>query len=360
MTTTEMAGRPVVEKIDQEVLRKAAKKLLDNDFDGKGPGYIADRLLKHFSATYEKKDMVDCNDCDGRSPNDLERCPYCGAVDEDAANGASNGSNGKHAVGPLVTGPQAIALAGGARVTIVVEQKSLDEAVTEANRLKANMAGGIWFLGKYVFEKIYAPQLWTLRTDADGKAVYKSFKAFCEQELGLSANTIYLFMEISQKFNEEEARSIGQAKLKYILRAPASAQAELLGKAKDGATRREIESGAREAQVLEGSTSVRDGLGAKTKKGASAKRASEAARNARSKRPPRTAGTTVILPEGKFTAKLWKRPEKKGDEPKPARRVGDRPVARIECLNEGMVLLVALVESASGQLVLSLEAKKVE
>lgn len=92
--------------------------------------------------------------------------------------------------------------------------KSFDTLVTKALQAKRKIETGFLELAESIFD-INRQKLY--------KVKYKTFSEFCEEELGFSRQTIYVYISIlklvmsyPQYFNKEKAVEFGHKKMRYI------------------------------------------------------------------------------------------------------------------------------------------------
>lgn len=351
-------GQLDLEKADGPTMLKAARRILKKDMSGAGKRAVAAALTAHFSGLAKEAELLECGDCGGTQEDSLKACPYCGSVDEGVSDDPDehpklNGMNG-HASGAALLAGATPPKKKTAEAVGADQAGKLDHEILELRRIKGDGAAWAWRLGKHVHEKIYAPNLWTARKGDDGKPLYKGFAPFCEAEIGLSSKTVYAYMEISQRFSEEDARKIGITHMRMLAQAPSSAEAELKQLAEAGVSKKKFEECVKEARAADpGAPKVRKGVGG-TKTGAAAASAAAAEKAAEARKK---LGVTLRLADGKTRTNMLAKPLSKKDEPKQAKRLADQPWCVVECAN-GVQLFAAVVESASGHLVLVLEPRR--
>jgi hypothetical protein len=97
----------------------------------------------------------------------------------------------------------------------------------------------VWESGVEV-ARIHDGDLW--KTRLLGKdPQYKTFKAFCGAELGISHTHAYNLIEIAKKFTREQVEQIGISKLSIILQLPAGATSEAALNGASDASKRELQ-----------------------------------------------------------------------------------------------------------------------
>lgn len=120
-------------------------------------------------------------------------------------------------------------------------EKDLDEAVGRIQTLQRQGVKCLWQLGIEI-KAIYDSELWMARS-AEGSTKgqrYKAFDQFIRMELGITAATAFDQMKIAKEFTAEQVNEIGTSKLHAILQAPEAKRAELVEKAKKGASKKKI------------------------------------------------------------------------------------------------------------------------
>jgi hypothetical protein len=176
-------------------------------------------IQAHFSALAKKsKEAADnlsvCTNCGGECDFGLEACPYCGDSETATAENA------------ITTTGTSVANAEPA------DTEALDEAVRTFKAKKKNAEVSIWELGQEVL-RIHDGDLW--KTRLLGKdPQYKTFKAFCAAELGVSHTHAYNLMEVAKKFSREEVEKVGVARLSIIAQLPPEQREQALNQAAAG------------------------------------------------------------------------------------------------------------------------------
>lgn len=236
----------------------------------------------------------------------------------------------------------------------------LDTAVNEVHDLKSRGAALAWQLGKKI-KDIADKQLWKLRTqrDATGKEVprHKTVDQFFEAELGIGRHHAYKLMDVSGAYSEREVMQQGSTKLSLLLSLPDTERAPLNEQVAAGQplpSVRQLKKGVQEKKAGH-VTPTRGGKPDRLVK----------ARKAKADKPSTTRITTVAL-DGVQKVKLFKTEATDGklgkldfNELAASKRVGDRPVGKLELSNHA-TMYFRLVQSAAGELVLKVWASRDE
>lgn len=243
-------------------------------------------------------------------------------------------------------------------------EQELDAAVSEIRRLKSDIALNYWHLGRKIHE-VFEKSLWKQRLDEEGKGgVYKTsgFDGWVKEETGFTVTSAYEIMEVSKHYTESQVRAFGYAKLGMVLKAPPEAQAKLLAeKVEAGASWREVRAAVREAQAAspQEPKPARDGT----------MRGKGGAQRAREPRPLTIPGgpapekttkkdvITIASIKRRQKIPVMAKPAKRGDAPKPAKRLADEPYFTIEFENE-VVLKVTIAQNPAGELVAHIDARR--
>lgn len=188
----------------------------------KNPPALAAVLKAHFkaqAANDPKKadDLSECSNCGGDSDISLEVCPYCGD---------SEINNGEGADQTITT---------TAEPAPAIDTEELDNAVAAFKQKKRNAEASIWELGVEV-ARIHDGDLWKTRLLGPNPQ-YKTFKAFCGAELGISHTHAYSLIEVAKKFTREQVEQLGVSKLAIIVQLPPDKQAAALNGAADKSKR---------------------------------------------------------------------------------------------------------------------------
>jgi hypothetical protein len=345
-----------VNEVKVAVLRRAAKAVLgaemaDTSIDG------IKATIKALAEKFKKlpaERQATCDDCGGMSDAEMDACPFCGAdgVSADEKDDASPGSDPppardndegaspddeEHASAAASekkngkAGKTLAIVSGGGTVSA----KSLDTAIDEFKRIRGEGAQWAWKLGRYVHDRFYKAELWKLRTDEKGKPKYKGFNQFVTEELGFTPRYWYALMEISENVSEEEAKVLESAKtLRLVVALEPETRKRILEEAKAGKQPRPGE--------------IRDLLSSGKRRKKKGRQAAAAEANAE-KAKARVKTLTMLIPIEKQRVKLWARPAKAKDEPRPAKRLADQPFFVVEGTN-GVRLEIAIHEGRNGQL----------
>lgn len=344
---TEKKFGVVLASVDEKILAKYVKKLNLTP----GGEEVSDSikvLANHFRTTEDKANLVKC-DCGGVFPISYKECPFCGdqegEEDEDSdgdeegdtevaptpepAPEPANGKKGKAAkaaidsvietLGEEVKEPKTAKpakeskpakepKAAKAEIVPVVDDAlvgltstDLDNATSEVLRLKGNSSFSMWELGSKLRE-IHERQLWKLRMDDKGKAVYRSFEAYCATEAKMSGTACYGLIKIAENYTPEKVRELGTSKLNLILKAPVEDREELERQAAGGESKEALRK--KVAELRE-------------KKGAPPAKAPKVARGGA---PPAGKGRksehiTIVNVLGKKSVLMYRKPAKKGEDP---------------------------------------------
>lgn len=331
-------------------------------------------------APLDKKKVLQCENCGGYSPFDLDACPYCGESDADnpavkekvldavpEPTNESKPAKGKKNKPKPTTGEVAEDASVDAHdvakalvkqektkqlVTATVEE--LDSSVEKITAAKSEAANSYWKLGCLIGEN-HSKQLWRARVGEDGNQKYSSFEQFCGEELGMSGVHARKLMDISKAFSEHDVAKFGTAKLGLVLQVPESEQPKLLEAAKS-ASKREIEKQVKETKAKlksEGKKTSRE-----TGRKDNSKAVEKAQEAKKEKEAKKTVDTiTVATITGNKTVKLFATPEKKGDAPKPAKKLTDNPWGQLELAN-GVMMVFKVKENAAGELILNVVTKR--
>lgn len=126
----------------------------------------------------------------------------------------------------------------------VVPKDGVTDLVEELRRVAGGQLSATWRLG-YALGEVVERELWKLPVDAEGKPVYRSFKAFAAGIIGRPENAAvkyaYALMSVSREFDEETVDAIGYSKALLILRFPERRRAVLVAWVREGMTKGELE-----------------------------------------------------------------------------------------------------------------------
>ncbi len=225
-------------------------------------------------------------------------------------------------------------------------ERDLDVAVERVRQMKGQSAVGVWHLGNAIRE-IFDKQLWKQR-NKEGLPAYKNFNTFVMQELGITHQTAYSFMDVSKSYTEDQVREFGTTKLSQILSAPKEVQPALLQAAKEGASVREIREAAHDARERAGTDDVERTTGRRNKP----RKLGQRSKTAKAKKS--TKGTiTVAAILGRTNVKLYQsmKPEAR------ATKLSQTPQGYLD-LENGVRMHFVIKTTAAGELVLSTDTKR--
>jgi len=332
-------------EVSVEVLKKACLDALGTEISTDEAGVaraVAD--LAKFYESIPTEDRATCDRCGGDSDAALDHCPFCGDADRAPLSGEKESDEDagdepeeeelKMENAEKQQQTRSLALAGGGGTT--AGTRALDEAVARIQQMKGDGALWAWKLGDYIFRAVYKTELWKQRSDDAGKPKYKGFNQFCEGELNFTPQYIYSLMEVAENFTEEQAKKFNSGK---TLRLMVKLDVETRGKLTEGG-------------AVPSHQQVREQLEKGKRRKAKAGARTEAATRASTEKNRREKTLTILVPAERQRVKLWARPAKRGQEPKPARRLADQPYGVVEGTN-GVHLEIAVRESSTGQLELS-------
>jgi len=371
-------------------LSKVKPELINQALEKVGIEVTADlaqniKNLSDYFATKPSDELVKCDGCEGVSSISFDECPYCGMSDQppegvtvktpepkqDKPEAKPKGKK-KAPVTPETT----TALAKVSPATMSKPKKGgaihdaeiipqgtiadLDQSVAAIQEAKGNAAKSHWTIGKLIAEN-HTKALWKLRTDAEGKSLYSSFNAFCENELKISPAHAYNLMDIARAFNEEQVMKFGPSKLGLLLQVPPEDQAQLLAIA-ETASKRQLQ---KQVDATK-EKNKKEGKAAPVKEGRKKDVSKATAKSgAAGKGAPATTGTskkdviTIASITGNKTVKLFATPAKKGDTPKEAKKLADEPWGRLE-LENNVEMFFKLKPNAGGHLTLQISTRRIE
>lgn len=395
MRTNALAGF-VVERIVGDVMRAHVKKanIGDKVNAETEDEQLAVALVFHFRETTKEGDLTECPWCLAVSPSDLDRCPICGLLDEEAKAKASEAQKAKvkanaeaaeKAVPTLTESPPIAHAAkpakdtktkapsakgaknintedGGAKnmaaasnVTSITENKGddkggkltvavLDKKVGEAIELKSASSISMWQLGKVIAE-IIDQNLWKLRQGDDKTPRYKGFDSFCHAELKMSPTHAYNLAGVAREYGEAQVKKFGVSKLGLVLQAPPEDRERIQEQVETGKSKREIA-----AEV----NKARKEKNFKKKTGKGKKHTSSAT----GRKPEKVS---IVKMEGRVSIPLYAKPASLRNldmkSLKPAKKIGDVPFGRHE-LPDGLVEYVSVQQNSAGNLVLVKEVRR--
>jgi hypothetical protein len=293
-----------------------------------------------------------CTKCGQVSSVALDVCPFCGTGEEDAEPVLAEPETTPDAPAPepepvktesepppktgkrpkppkaelAVVEAQAEVVRGGTT-------EDLDARVGEIRRMNREAVASVHHLAVKLVE-LDKSELWKLRI-ANGKVAYTKFEEFIRSELDMTREYGLLLMRCAENFSEKDFAEIGVTKLRVVLQFPKEEQKKMLGKARDGAGRRELErEQKRKVKQLKGKDKSQRGKVAPTN------------------------AITVAQVEGKHTIKLHARPAHRGEDPRPARQLGDQPFGVWDLANDVRVY-ISILKNTAGELVAKIEVKRI-
>lgn len=242
-------------------------------------------------------------------------------------------------------------------VQTVADLDAARAAIIEASN---GVARSTWRLGRLLLD-VQNHGLWQLRKNADGKCVYKSFGEFCRRECDLRHAMVSIAMKVADEFSEDDAARFGVTKLARLLAAPEEDRPALRQKLEQGATRKELEADVVRLNAEKRPRARHDG---DVRRPAERKQPTPAPQPAPVVAPEPPAPQPAPLRDDVVTIALRKRQVVlmfRGSKEKltRAKSLGDRPWARIDGLNEGVVFWATLKEDEGG-LYLVVEAEREE
>lgn len=241
---------------------------------------------------------------------------------------------------------------------VVANEKELDAALDRYRRASESTANGLYLMGVEI-AKIH-DHLWQQRLEG-GKPKYKSWSQFVATELAISVPYANRLKQVAEKFSEDDFNKYGAKALMVMAAAPKEDHAQLMAKADQGATTRELDAEVRKIRESKGIAVVdepkAEGAGAKGKR--QTQKATEAAQAAAKARRESAAVTIGLKAEtGKvnlFAKPLdAKLPHQKAER---ARSLDDQPYGKIEGIN-GVTLFLAVQVTPAGDLEIRYTAKR--
>lgn len=354
-------------------------------------------LEKHVEKNVPEKCRVQCDVCLGWSDEGLSACPYCNdegppanaapppaesgvievpaelvkddtAIDATAieAGGVSLAEEPKKGKGkkdkksaqeiaetkapkPMPELPKPTApLVNVPLAPVVANEKELDAALDRYRKASESTANGLYLMGVEI-AKIH-DHLWQQRLEG-GKPKYKSWSQFVATELAISVPYANRLKQVAEKFSEDDFNKYGAKALMVMAAAPKEDHAQLMARADQGATTRELDAEVRKIRESKGITVVdepKEDAGSKGKR--QTQKATEAAAAARAKKE--SAAVTLGLKNATGKVKLFakpldpKLPHQKAER---ARTLDDQPYGKIEGIN-GVTLFLAVQVTPAGEL----------
>jgi len=266
----------VGEKVDEQLNK------LELDANGSLKARVT-RLQEYYKSKSAEIDIVRCDNCGGDSGADLTSCPYCGdegavgeeegaptetdEIEADSAEvqtdgdpaveivedqeegdsmdkgGKGKGSKGKGAKGKKDATVTSLASARAKKsapspestgTTMVVHSsEALDEQVQNIRGAVSEGALAMHRMGAAA-QAIVDGDLWKQRVDGEGVPLFRSFKSFCKQELGLTAVHVYRSMEVAKEFTPEDIKNLSGKQVRVLLDVPREKREELTEHARGG------------------------------------------------------------------------------------------------------------------------------
>jgi len=204
-----------------------------------GADLLAKLLGELIKAKYSKHELADCSLCRGVGPVDLGFCVFCGVGDEQLE---TEETRTMEQTMTRQSKGQAAKSNGEKK-----SERDLDRSVQQIKNHKASLSICFWELGKLIADN-HDESLWTIRVNKEGNQVHRTFAQFCRDELGLSPTHATRLMQVSRTFNKSDVTRFGTSKLGVMLQVPPEHRDKLLNAAAEGASRRELEDIANQAQ----------------------------------------------------------------------------------------------------------------
>ncbi len=195
----------------------------------------------------EEDDWIQCHECLEITDDDedLEACPFCGddGLDDDEANvreaeeaepqeaegEAQDAENAKRAAKLAKTGAHTLEVVRDA-ATVAREIRKLDTAiVTSAYKI------GL------LLKEVHEAMSWK-------KEGFKSFTDWWRNELKYSKKFVQNMMRAVEVFSAKDFEDVGHSKLQLIANVPDPDRERLLKEAREGATKRELESASKKVR----------------------------------------------------------------------------------------------------------------
>lgn len=239
---------------------------------------------------------------------------------------------------------------------VVANEKELDAALERYRKASESTANSLYLMGVEI-AKIH-DHLWQQRLEG-GKPKYKSWSQFVATELAISVPYANRLKQVAEKFTMDHFEKYGAKALMVMAAAPKEDHAQLMAKADEGATTRELDVEVRKIREAKGITVVdepKEGASAKGKR--QTQKATEAAAAARAKKE--SAAITIGLKAETGKVKLFakplseKLPHQKAER---ARTLDEQPYGKIEGIN-GVTLFLAVQVTPAGELEIRYTAKR--
>lgn len=375
-----MTTSVLLERVSEPYLRENYAAMI-NEIAPKKLEDVVTGLEAHFAKT--GKDLLECDNCGGFSPADLEGgvCPFChdGAAAQaqppatpetpvlvEAAPARKKVADGKKspAAGAIVpASAPSLTIAGGATKSLASE-KELNESIARIYEASEAGADSLYLIG--IELKKIRDSLWQQRTivgdDGKAKPKYKSYNQFVTEELGISVGHANRARQIAETFTRDQFKKYGPTWLRVLVAAPADAHRQLMDRMDTGEIKnaKELEVEVRQIKKDTGAAVVQSDATAQAEAEgknmpSAAARAKGAATRAAQKKPQ--AAITVGLLSEQASLKFFVKPGKKTDEPRAARAIDEKPYAVIEAMN-GVKVYIALKTNAVGEIIGTLKATR--
>lgn len=291
--------------------------------------------IKRLVAHYKKGEdpAFHCDTCDGFSGEEFELCPYCGQDDEVEETASEGGEDPVEVTAAIVKANKS--------KTEVAKPKTekqgaleLTRRVDKINRLNLSSLQNSWQVGNEL-GMIHDSNMWRARVDDEGSPCYRTFKDFCEVEVGLRKTGAYEFIRVAKAFTAEEVEQYGSKRLSLSLKLPESERKRLLS-----------ESGALSVrQIREEANKLTDRAKKKKKKAGP------------EPKPKEERLTLAITPGERETIPLMARVT--GNKPpRKARLLKDGPHCDWQLSND-IKLMFRVVKGRDGTLSLSIEKRRI-
>lgn len=199
------------------------------------PEMAAELLKEYYNETYTEDELGLCGACGYESHESEVTCPYCGTQLGDADANLGSPSEPKSAkkgaakkrgkAAPKEKEETAIAPPDPALI------EECDERLSKIREFRRDLADRAYNIGKELTE-IRDKSLFSAKG-------YKSFAAFCAQELEYTRVMAYNYIELA-KLSEEDARLLGVSKAVLLAKASPAKQKKLIEMAKQGKSRAEM------------------------------------------------------------------------------------------------------------------------
>ena len=365
-------------KVKEDVMRRRLKNMgLDATGTKKELVYqlVKDTEEKIAKNVIPKGKAVQCDVCGGYSDLRNPECPYCGTIDEESldknnapqdnvvlikpttkSSTAKKPAAKKKKRSEVVLGkakkptPKTNAETKAKTKVVKAEvydnvkvatsevlskkhtENDLNESIGRIDAAKAKAGEGLYEYGREL-ALINKGELWKLRSSQQ----YKSFEAFCRDEVKISRQHAYRLMAVSTRYTEEQFTKFGISKCSIALTVPEEVRDKLLG----------------------------DGSASKNELSERAKKLIDGEERAR-KTPPvsdEEKRVTVAVMPGIIEMPMQKRPSQDdwpiGKLTEPATSIADDPWCRLGLTNN-LFLSVRLTRNEQGHWIAIIEFRRAE